>query len=281
MARIKELLQLGREQLDNVTDVAALEAELLLAHALQQPRSYLYAWPERQVAAEELQTYAGLIHERRQGRPLAYLTGQREFWSMNLRVSPATLIPRPDTETLVEQALERIPAQAAWELLDLGTGSGAIALALAQERPYCHITATDSSAAALQVARDNAAQLAPNVRFVEGEWFAPLGDQRFHLIVSNPPYIATHDPHLAQGDVRFEPHSALVAGALGLDAFEAIIAGAPDHLYPHGWLLLEHGFEQADAVQEILEQNEFKTVFSALDAAGQPRVSGGQYINQY
>jgi len=208
---------------------------------------------------------------------VAYLTGSRAFWSLELKVTPATLIPRPDTETLVEWALERLPPAAALSIADLGTGSGAIALALARERPQCRITATDASAAALAVAQDNAAsnQIA-NVAFRAGRWFAPLAGERYHLIVSNPPYIPAADPHLGRGDLRFEPRSALAAGPDGLDDIRLLVAGAPHHLTANGWLLLEHGYDQAAAVRTLLLQHGYHEVQTRHDATGHERISGGR-----
>ncbi len=280
MATIKEILQLGREQLMGMGESHSLEAEVLLAHALGKPRSHLFTWPEETVSAEILQDYASMIHARREGQPIAYLTGEREFWSMELKVSPATLIPRPETELLVEQALQRIPEQAAWQLLDLGTGSGAIALALARERPRCKVTATDICQAALAIAEENARNHEASICFIQSEWFSALPGQRFDMIVSNPPYIADQDPHLQQGDVRFEPAQALVAGPDGLDAYRAILASASDYLNAEGWLILEHGYNQAEAVQQLLESYNFQNISSLQDMAGQHRLTLGQNISR-
>lgn len=280
MVAIRDAIALGENQLTPVTEVPRLEAELLLAHALDKPRSYLFTWPEEDLAAHTMGRYAGLVSARSEGRPIAYLTGEREFWSLTIKVNAATLIPRPDTETLVEQALQRIPDDADWAILDLGTGSGAIALAIASERPRCRITATDISPAALETARENSDQLGlSNITFLESRWFDAVAGQRFELIVSNPPYIPDADPHLSQGDVRFEPRSALASGADGLDDIRAIIAGAPAHLKAGGWLLLEHGYDQSTAVQELLNQHDFSAVFTAKDLGERGRVSGGQYIS--
>jgi len=218
-----------------------------------------------------------LIERRRKGEPVAYLTGRREFWSLELTVTPDVLIPRPETELLVEQALVRIPPDATRRIADLGTGSGAIALAIASERPHCRVTATDASPAALAVARGNARRLGiGNVEFREGEWFAPLAGLTFDLIVSNPPYIATADPHLMQGDVRFEPRAALVSGGDGLDAIRLIAVQASAHLQHGGWLLLEHGYDQAAAVRAILGTNGLTDITSVADLAGHARVTAGR-----
>mgnify|MGYP006199186603 CR=1 FL=1 len=229
---------------------ARLDAELLLAAALGKSRSYLHTWPEKIVSSEHALAFAGYLQRRRAGEPVAYILGQQGFWKLDLEVAPHTLIPRPDTELLVEAALELLPATPV-KVLDLGTGSGAIALALASERPQAQVLATDASSAALAVAARNAARHElGNVRFAEGghDWYAPLHGERFDLIASNPPYIASDDPHLQQGDLRFEPATALASGVDGLDDIRRIIVGGGDHLQPGGWLLIEHGWDQGDAI---------------------------------
>jgi release factor glutamine methyltransferase len=255
---------------------ARLDAELLLAHALGVSRARLYAWPEEEPDTVQRATFERLVEAREQGEPIAYLTGRREFWSLELRVTPHVLIPRHETELLVELALERIPRDRAVRIADLGTGSGAIALALARERPLARVTATDASGTALDVARGNAERLGVgNVEFAAGDWYAALGDARFDLIVSNPPYVAADDAHLAQGDLRFEPASALASGADGLDAIRHIVAGAPAHLVDGGALLLEHGFDQSVRVRALLDAAGFVDVRSVRDAAGHERVTLG------
>jgi release factor glutamine methyltransferase len=255
---------------------ARLDAELLLAHALGVSRARLYAWPEEEPDTVQRATFERLVEAREQGEPIAYLTGRREFWSLELRVTPHVLIPRHETELLVELALERIPRDRAFRIADLGTGSGAIALALARERPLARVTATDASATALDVARGNAERLGVgNVGFAAGDWYAALGDARFDLIVSNPPYVAADDAHLAQGDLRFEPASALASGADGLDAIRHIVAGAPAHLADGGALLLEHGFDQSVRVRALLDAAGFVDVRSVRDAAGHERDTHG------
>lgn len=259
------------------SDTPALDAELLLAHVLCKPRSYLRTWPECVLTDDQLQQFEKLLARRRQGEPVAYLLGNQGFWSLALQVNPDTLIPRPDTERLVEVALELGPSRPA-RVLDLGTGTGAIALALAAERSCWQITGVDRMAGAVTLAEANRTQLGlKNVTFLSSDWFNAVGQQRFDLIVSNPPYIAADDPHLQQGDVRFEPVSALVSGADGLDDIRSIISTAPAHLEVNGWLLLEHGWQQADAVCQLLAQHGYTDVQSWRDLGGQQRVSGGRW----
>lgn len=279
-ATISQLLHDATQQLSNQYASARLDAEVLLAHALNVERSYLYTWPDKHMCPAETQAFESLLQQRISGTPVAYLTGMREFWSLPLTVTPATLIPRPETETLIEQALQVIPADADWHILDLGTGSGAIALALAHERPHCRITATDSSAEALAVAKANADQFGINtVTFLHGNWFEGLAENRFQIIVSNPPYICDHDPHLQQGDVQHEPLSALTAGAKGLDCLQHIISKSPQFLRAPGYILLEHGYDQADAVSTLLEDNVYHDIICTHDTAGQARVTRACYRN--
>ena len=259
------------------SDTPRLDAELLLAHVLGKPRSYLFTWPDQPVAEAEAARFSALLARRRSGEPVAYLLGEQGFWTLDLQVSPDTLIPRPDTERLVELALELGPSRSA-AVLDLGTGTGAIALALASERPDWQLTGSDRMPGAVALAEQNRARLGlANVRFLQSDWFAALGAARYDLIVSNPPYIAADDPHLTQGDVRFEPASALVSGADGLDDIRHLVETAPSHLQPGGWLLLEHGWQQAAAVRGLLEQRGFAAVQSWEDLGGHQRVSGGQW----
>lgn len=251
-----------------------LEAELLLAHVVGVNRAWFFAHADDALDPAMVERFAGLVHRRAAGEPVAYITGTRDFWSMTLEVTPATLIPRPETERLVELALERLPRGAS--VVDLGTGSGAIALALAKERPDLSVTAVDASLAALEVARRNADHLGlTRVRFLAGDWLAPLAGERFDLIVSNPPYIESDDPHLDQGDLRFEPASALASGGDGLDDIRRIASGAPDHLHPGGWLLVEHGWNQGVDVRTVLASCSLQDVFTAQDLEDRDRVSGG------
>jgi release factor glutamine methyltransferase len=251
-----------------------LDAELLVMHVCRLSRTELLTRDRQPLTAEQEVALGELLARRRQGEPIAYLTARREFWSLDLTVSPATLVPRPETELLVERALARIPPDAAWSVADLGTGSGAIALAIARERPYCRVVATDNSSAALAIARANAARLNLSVDFRLGDWLAPLAGETFEILVSNPPYVASGDPHLAA--LRHEPVSALAAGPDGLDAIRAIAAAARAALNPGGWLLLEHGYDQAAAVGALLRQHGYKNIGCYPDLAGQDRVSEGQ-----
>ena len=254
-----------------------LDAELLLAHALGQSRSYLRTWPEREPSAAQCAAFAALLARRRTGEPVAYLLGRQGFWSLDLEVAPHTLIPRPDTELLVETALTLGPGGPA-RVLDLGTGTGAIALALACERPAWQVLGVDRVSEAVQLAERNRARLGlGNVRFVESVWFSTLGGERFALIVGNPPYIAADDRHLNEGDVRFEPASALVAGEDGLDDIRRIVAEAPEHLEAGGWLLLEHGYDQAEAVRALFAARGFAAVESRRDLGGHQRITLGQW----
>jgi len=272
---IQTLLKIGRTQLAHY-DTPRLEAEVLLSHVLSVNRSYLYAWPQRAVSMAQHHHYQDLLNRRLQGEPVAYLTGQQEFWSLTLQVTPATLIPRPETEVLVEQALSRIPLNQQLTLMDLGTGSGAIALAIAGQRPQCSVIAIDNVAETLMIARHNAHQLGiQNIQFVLSDWFSAVATVPVDLIVSNPPYIATQDPHLH--DIRYEPQRALIAGNDGLQALRHIISRAPAYLTSQGWLLLEHGYQQAQAVQTLFKQRGYTSITTYLDLAQNPRVTGGQY----
>lgn len=272
---VRELLDAATRRLPG--DEARADAELLLAHVLGRTRAWLFAWPEHEPEASQVAQFGRLVDARERGEPIAYLIGHRGFWTFDLRVTSAVLIPRPETERLVELALERVPADATCRVADLGTGSGAIALALASERPHASVLATDASVDALAVARANAGRLGlRNVEFAQGDWCGALGDAVFDVVASNPPYIADGDAHLAQGDLRFEPASALSSGADGLDAIRTIVAQAPAHLAVDGWLLLEHGWGQAAAVRALLESSSYLEVGSFRDNAQHERVTLGR-----
>lgn len=253
------------------------DAELLLLHVLQQSRSWLFMHGDDPLDMDVQTAYERLLARREAGEPVAYITGRRGFWTLDLEVTPATLIPRPETELLVELALQHLPPDFNGSVADLGTGSGAIALAIARERPRAKVVATDASVAALEVARRNAQRHAiDNVSFAQGDWLAPLAGRRFGLIVSNPPYVEAHDPHLVQGDLRFEPATALASGKDGLDDIRRIVDGARSHLDPAGWLLFEHGWNQGDAVRKLLLDAGYVDVFTAPDLEQRDRVTGGR-----
>lgn len=275
MASIAKCLREAQQRLFD-SETPRLDAEVLLAHVLQQTRSYLHTWPERELSQAQVATYDRLITARANGQPVAHLLGEREFWSLPLQVNASTLIPRPDTEILVETCLH-LAIGASASVLDLGTGTGAIALALKSERPQWRVIAVDNAADAVALARLNAERLALEVQIKQSDWFAQLPQQKFDLIVSNPPYIAADDPHLQQGDVRFEPHSALVAAATGFADLETIIDQAPDYLSKGGWLVLEHGWQQAERCRELFIARGFHAVESRRDYANLDRITLGRW----
>ena len=257
-------------------DEARLEAELLLAHALDRPRSWFYAHAGDLLEPRDAIAFAELLRRREGGEPVAQITGHRGFWSLELAVTPDTLIPRPETELLVELALDRLPRTEPRRVLDLGTGTGAIALAIASERPLADLTAVDASQAALDVARDNAAEAGLALRLRHSDWFSAVAGERFDLVASNPPYIADGDPHLQQGDLRFEPRAALASGPDGLDAIRVITRDAPAHLVPGGWLLVEHGYEQGPAVRALFAAAGLQSVATERDLEQRDRVTLGR-----
>ena len=274
---IRELLDHGRRMLAGGS-TRALEAELLLCRAIAADRTRLYACPEDPVPESQCETFFSLLQRRLEGEPVAYLTGTREFWSLPLKVTRDVLIPRPETELLVETALESIPADAEWRIADLGTGSGAVALALASERPRCEVHATESSQAALSVARRNAGNLQRQSRicFHLGNWLEPL-EGKFQVIVSNPPYVASNDPHLEEGDCRFEPRQALTPGSDGMAAIRHIAEETRNYLAQGGMLAFEHGHDQGHSARRLLAQLAYDDVITLRDLAGLERVTRGTW----
>ncbi|WP_019895486.1 peptide chain release factor N(5)-glutamine methyltransferase [Hydrogenovibrio halophilus] len=276
--------QTARQRLkEKGLEEAALEADLLLMAVIEQPRSALFTWPERPLSAEQANRLAELVNRRCEGEPVAYILGQREFWGLTLRVTPDTLIPRPDTELLVETAFtlqrEQSKNNQAWSFLDLGTGSGAIICALKNALPESDCHAVDRSEAALAVARQNGRTHGLDIHWHLGNWFAPVNGLRFDCVVANPPYVEPDDPHLSQGDLRFEPQTALVAQQHGLADLRQIIEQAPAHLNPGGWLLLEHGYNQAEAVQSYFSERLWHPPITHTDLGGQPRVTMAQTMD--
>ena len=278
MATVAELLAL-RQQLLAVSDTAALDIELLLCHCLQKSRTYLRTWSDADVAENSEKQFRQLFTRRLQGEPIAHLIGERGFWTLDLQVNATTLIPRPETELLVEKTLQLLADNSHAQVLDLGTGTGAIALALASERPGWKISACDVQSAAVNLAETNRQhnQL-DNVSIFQSNWFDQVQANQFNVIVSNPPYIDINDDNLQRGDVRFEPLTALVADNNGLADLEHIVEQAPRFLAAQGWLLLEHGYQQGEAVRNILSARGFTAVFTDNDLAGLERISGGQWL---
>lgn len=261
-------------------DIAAIDARMLLQSVLSVSHAHLIAHSNQELTLEQTQEFYLLVSRRADGEPIAYLVGEREFYSLNFKVTPAVLIPRPETELLVDLALERTFTDRPCKVLDLGTGSGAVAIAIAKRRPLASIVAVDSSVDAIVIARMNAEYLdTANVHMVASDWFNGVAGEEFDLIVSNPPYVADGDPHLDQGDLRFEPRMALTAGGDGLDCIRSIITSATTHLVAGGWLLLEHGYDQAEVCCQLLREAGFSGVFSRPDLAGVMRISGGKRGN--
>jgi release factor glutamine methyltransferase len=275
---IRALIDEGAARLARVADDPRLEAAILLGASLDQPRSYLIAHAERPVLdCEATDRYEAAVTRRSHGEPIAYILGEKEFWSLTLAVEPGVLIPRPETELVVERALAHLPADAACDVLDLATGSGAIALAIASERPHGRIVGTDASADAVSLALRNGVRLGlERVEFHVGSWFEPVHGRVFDLIASNPPYIAEGDPRVEPAVRRYEPHAALYAGAEGIEALATIVAQAPPHLRPGGWLVLEHGDRQGEAVRALLDSARFESVATHRDLAGRDRCTEGR-----
>lgn len=257
-----------------VSDTPKLDAEILLAYCLGKPRSYLYSWPEQLLAPEEWHRFQALVDKRLLPTPIAYLLGEREFYSLTLKTSPATLIPRPETESLVDTALDLCPGESTTSLLELGTGNGAIAIALKIHRPKMNIVATDISADCLDIARQNAIDHSVTIDWIQSDWFAQIeSGRKFDMIVSNPPYIPALHPCLEKGDLPAEPVDALSPGETGLEALQRIIADAPAYLKPGGYLLLEHGFDQQEEVANLMKAQDFFDISCKLDLNRLPRVS--------
>ena len=276
MTTLAQALKQATSQLHR-HDQARLDAEVLLAHVLNKPRAYLHTWPEAELSQDQELQFHNMIRQRAEGQPVAYLTGQREFWSLNFTVTPDTLIPRAETELLVERTLALLPENETLRVADLGTGSGAIAIALAHERRNWRLYAIDRSFQCVKLAQRNARRLrVNNLCFVNADWSKALADQSFDAIVANPPYVAERDPHLQQGDVRFEPASALTAGPQGLDELRSLIKDAPRVLKPGGWMLLEHAMDQAANLHKLLNNIAFTNIATTRDLTGLERVSCAQ-----
>ncbi len=274
MTDIQSCLSKACNQLAATSDSAELDAEVLLCFVLNKSRSHLRAWPEKQLSAEQLEQFKQLIEQRQQGTPVAYLTGNKEFWSRDFKVSPAVLIPRPDTELLIELSLDILNSQSNPRIIDLGTGSGIIAITLAAERPDIEVIATDLSLEALTIARQNAvSHQIQNIQFIQSCWFNDVSAAKFDLIISNPPYIAANDPHLSEGDLRFEPSSALIAENQGLQDIQNIADNARQYLNNNASLLIEHGFDQQSEVQAIFKACHYSHIKTHQDLSGNPRVT--------
>ncbi len=263
-----------------ITDSPKLDVELLLAHAINKTRTYLFTWPEKTISSDEFKKFQILFSQRLVGKPIAYILASKEFWGLNFNVNQHTLIPRPDTEILVEETLQKAKNRQGWpphiEILDLGTGSGAIICALKHELPQANATAVDFQAEALAIAKQNALNLQLNIQFKQSDWLSVFNTEKFHIIVSNPPYIEETDPHLQQGDVRFEPLSALSAKQNGLADIINIVKQAKNFLHPTGWLLIEHGYNQAEQVQTIFQQAGYNEIETKKDYSNQPRITFGK-----
>jgi release factor glutamine methyltransferase len=265
--------------LASASDTPRLDTEILLSYVLKKDRAYLYTWPEKTLSQQQYQTFLDHLKQRQEGQPIAYILGEKEFWSLPLSVNTASLIPRPETELLVEVALDLCESEkpASKTILDLGTGSGAIALALASEKPGWQLVAVDKSEDAVNLAKKNQQALGiQNIEIFCSDWFEKIISKQFEIIVSNPPYIHPQDPHLSTGDVRYEPRMALVSANQGLRDIEVIITNAMDYLVDGGWLIFEHGYQQAEAVSELLKHYGYQACFMRKDLSGNPRVSGGR-----
>lgn len=273
---VRQAEQHGKQALSEITGIDnALESAVLLAHAVQKDRSWLFAWPEKTLSTQQQKLYESYLQRRLKGEPVSYITGYREFWGLELKVSPETLIPRPETELLVETALSRISKTTA-NVLELGTGSGAISAALLTERPSWKVVATDTNPRTLAIARENFEKLHLNIETLISSWFEQIANEKFDLIISNPPYIESDDPHLQKGDLRFEPLTALASGKDGLNAIREIVQQARDYLKEKGWLMLEHGYNQGDAVYSLFQKSEFTSIETLNDLSENDRITIGQ-----
>jgi len=279
MQTIQSVLASSANSLQVISDSASLDAEILLCLILDKNRSYLRAWPEKQLSNDQLIKFEQLLTQRQEGLPIAYITGTREFWSRDFQVNSNVLIPRPDTETLIELCLQLIETKPDASLIDLGTGSGIIAITLAAECPQLKVIAVDSSVEALNVAQKNALlNQTAHINFLQSDWLSQVPQQSFDIIVSNPPYIAPNDPHLSQGDVRFEPSSALVAEQHGLQDIITIAQQSQSYLSEGAYLVFEHGYDQQSAVHNIFEQYQYQNIHCLQDLSGQPRISYAQWL---
>ncbi len=275
---IQQALEQARETLSKNGESADIDAQVLLSHVLQRNSAHLIAWPEKELDKNQAASFLQLIEQRKQGLPVAHLTGQREFWSLDFSVNNSTLIPRPETETLVEFILQKFGDRKNLKLLDLGTGTGAIAIAIASEKPAWQIFASDISKQALALATKNNTQHKTNITFIHSDWFNNIKQHDFDIIVSNPPYIADNDPHLQSGDVRFEPQGALTAGKTGMDDIKHLCAQAKNHLQKNGWLIVEHGYNQAQLVADCFAENAYAQVEQREDLSGHTRMTAGKKV---
>ena len=276
---IQQALQYAVQNISNTSPSANLDAQILLSYILNCNRAHLIAWPEKELSLQQIDSFQELIKQRQQGSPVAHLTGQREFWSLNFKVNNSTLIPRPETETLIEFILDKFGEKKELTVLDMGTGTGAIAITLSSEKPDWKITASDISTAAITLAKENSIILnTKNITFLQSDWFTKIPQQTFDLIVSNPPYISIDDPHLAEGDIRFEPKSALTSGKTGMDDIEHLCSQAKNYLAKDGWLIVEHGYNQKSVVADCFTRNEYKNVSQRNDLAGHCRMTAGNRL---
>lgn len=280
MSSIQFLLIRATKEFATISDTPALDAEVLLSHALNKERSYLRSWPEQALTPEQMDIFQGYLEKRLRGEPIAYIIGYREFWSRNFVVDHHVLIPRHDTELVVELSLKRIPRNTALKIIDLGTGSGIIAVTLAAERPKTEVFACDINEQALNIAKINAKKHhVSRIKFFQSDWFDAIPETHFDFIISNPPYIAHDDPHLKQGDLRFEPQNALISAKQGLHDLSNLIERARHHLNPNGFLILEHGYDQKAQVKSLFNEQGYQNVETYLDLGGNPRVTCGQWLN--